>query len=306
MLKLALALFVFAIGSQSMASVLIESKSLAPISSNDTWRKIGIKVTNLDTINVPLKDNIIEYYFSDSSGYDGNIWMLQINNPSWIYHVQGISYATLSIDSISVNKRVARIKFNDSISIPSQGVLEVQFGLHRKDYSEISQNLDSSFVNTLVYSNNTKVRFGSQINSPTVPPTPPIPPKDTALLGKDADGNFVRDDIDSFINAQAVSDTAKILFRKMSITLDSIIVSTDTNETIRLNRKYLALINCAIGKMEDDGVFSDFSPITSKMFVKQINTPVRLAAYFAFKKRVAGRIFKLGNAEFTAFCLEDI
>jgi hypothetical protein len=228
-----------------------------------------------------------------------NLWLFQINNKDWTYHVQGINSAGIKIDSSTSQKKSVVIVFNDTLILPKYGVLEVQLGAHRINYSAVDQTQDSSFINNTEYVVNPKIYFGSSAQYAYQSYN------DSAILGQDLDKNSVRDDIDAFIDTQSDNDTTKALLRKMSVTLDSILVTTDTNETIRLNRKYLSEINCTIGWIDASNDYAVFSNISKSMFAKQINTYSRLKAYFDFRSRVAGMVFKLGDFTFNESCLEE-
>lgn len=111
----------------------------------------------------------------------------------------------------------------------------------------------------------------------------PVLDRSTSLLGTDADGNGVRDDIDAYINSLPDTSVQKKALRQDAVAMNEILVVDVTNPsavTSAMN-KSMAATACAFEVYPNTG-----GPDIQKYI---INTKERFNAYMRFDRAVSGK-----------------
>jgi hypothetical protein len=309
---LSVSIFAFAIMAHATAASVIKTKNTSS-SEDKTWRKIGIEISNPGTDSINLDTMKIVYKVKDiSTNLLSSIWYFQAHNFDWKYNIQGVSYifSEISADSESNNIKKITINFVNGAVLPAGGSLEIQFGIHRKDYSSMDQISDPSYIESYQYVTNSNVQFiGRTVNNITDSTSSKYYSyNDTGVLGKDMNGNGIRDDIDAFINDSVqLNDTARVLLQNKAKLLNLLITSaSDTQSVIRIENSYIKSAYCFSSySIEKGATIEAISRISNRIFAKQMNSIRRVSAYFTTRKILAGQVFKIPSDEFDiATCLE--
>jgi hypothetical protein len=158
---LALAIISQTANAASFGSLQVLSKDLDGGTPGQNWRRVGIQVINNTDSAFDLRKLGLAYTYADTSKHDTSaVWSFVTRTINWSQSSGSISDVAIKIGKynsgyIAPNSSV-RIQFTQGL-LPAHGLLELQFGIHRSDWSVVSQLQDPSYLKVSAYTPNQNI-----------------------------------------------------------------------------------------------------------------------------------------------------
>lgn len=115
----------------------------------------------------------------------------------------------------------------------------------------------------------------------------PVLDRSTSLLGTDADGNGVRDDIDAYINSLPDTSAQKAALRQTAAALNAAL-AVDLTNAVSVNAVSVKTANAAGCNQV---VYGDFAWQQTKLILKYVvNTKERFDAYMKYNQSLSGKM----------------
>ena len=285
------------------SATLVQTRDMKSPGDDGKWRKIGIQISNPGSDSISLDSAQIQYMFRErTDSISTAVWYFQDHNSSWNYNVQGTSWILPSIQRQDDSTRILHLGFRSGIKLPGGGVLEIQLGVHRPDYSVIDQSRDPSYLPTTAYQTNPNVLL--------VLTSAYTAWMDTTIVGLDRDGNGVRDDLDAIIHQTFPGNVALQNTISRTVRLqDSLLLlaNADTASLVNLDHRLMTTAYCFLVQAVAQGFDSDsIRAINEDLFANQINTIERLSAYANAQQKIGPQVFKFpDDADLPTFCAES-
>jgi hypothetical protein len=287
------------------AGIDVLSKDMAAVGDNGSWRKVGLLARNSGPDSVSLDSASLRYTVRERrDSLAVSVWYFQVHDTTWRYNVQGTDKVAASVAKVDDSTRQILLTFQKGLKLPASGVLEIQFGAHRPDYSTMDQTRDPSHLATATYALNPNVAFSTGRSTSYASWT------DTTILGQDRDGNGIRDDLDSILLANFPGNPVlrKTLSKAIVLQDSQLVLATSDNTAalVALSNRQMAANFCFLEQANAQGMDSDHvREAMEDLFANQINTYPRLQAYALVEQKVGSQYYTLPSEDETpTYCAE--
>ena len=140
--------------------VHVQTKDMDSDGNNRQFRKIDIVASNATGSDISLDSVSLKYYFIDTlSDLNLSLWYFQIHDTTWQYSPQGVDLVEPELTSVNDSLIALALTFKQGYVLPNNGVMEVQLGINRLDWSVIDQSSDPSYIATTTFADNASVSF---------------------------------------------------------------------------------------------------------------------------------------------------
>lgn len=124
---------------------------------------------------IDLKNIELQYFYTDNDDHlvDPNttpVWWFNTHSPDWQYNFgtqEDVEILSIPHDpAIGLQNATVFIRFNDGLLYPNGGEANVQFGVHKTDWSNFYETDDPSYIKTMEFVENENVIKGTRNYTP--------------------------------------------------------------------------------------------------------------------------------------------
>lgn len=140
----------------------IRSYDIDNTSVGVNWRRVSIEMVNVSGDEISLGDVLLQYLLTenfDELGYQ--FFHFNVHSKDWSYSsgsINGLSMKIYDFDSDRSGNKLAEVSFPE-LSVPAEGIVELQFGIHRNDWANIDERNDPSYVSSASYVANPGIKI---------------------------------------------------------------------------------------------------------------------------------------------------